>query len=93
MPLYEYETIRSTTSAPTTRFHWRQRFSEPPLARHPETNEPVRRVITGGLGLLLPSRSGTATATAFASECEAADKRPQGATSTGGCGSGCGCAV
>lgn len=49
MPTYLYETI-APDGAATERFELRQSMSEPPLAEHPETGVPVRRVIVGGLG-------------------------------------------
>ncbi|MGQ0641164.1 MAG: FmdB family zinc ribbon protein [Gemmatimonadaceae bacterium] len=49
MPTYIYETISTAGGAPE-RFEWRQSMSEAPLAAHPETGVPVRRVISGGLG-------------------------------------------
>jgi len=48
MPTYIYETISPTPA----RFELRQRFDEPSLTTHPETGEPVRRVMSGGLALL-----------------------------------------
>jgi predicted nucleic acid-binding Zn ribbon protein len=47
MPLYTYEIIDSSE-----RFELRQSMSEPALEQHPETGVPVRRVISGGLGLM-----------------------------------------
>lgn len=49
MPTYLYETVPRDGAA-TERFEWRQSMSEAPLAAHPETGVPVRRVISGGLG-------------------------------------------
>ena len=48
MPTYIYETI----SAAPERFEIRQGFNDPMLTAHPETGEPVRRVISGGLAIL-----------------------------------------
>jgi len=48
MPTYVYETI----SSPPERFELRQKFDEPALTAHPETGEPVRRVMSGGLTML-----------------------------------------
>ena len=49
MPTYVYESIPADGGAPE-RFEVVQGMSEEPLAVHPQTGEPVRRVITGGLG-------------------------------------------
>lgn len=45
MPIYVYETIRSD-GKPGERFEIMQRMSDEPLTKHPETGEPVERVIT-----------------------------------------------
>jgi predicted nucleic acid-binding Zn ribbon protein len=45
MPFYEYEIIRPD-GQPGDRFEVQQRMDDPPLTRHPETNAPVRRVIS-----------------------------------------------
>jgi len=50
MPTYVYEYIPADGGAPE-RFEVVQGMSEEPLAVHPQTGEPVRRVITGGLGV------------------------------------------
>ena len=44
MPLYQYEVITDDNS-PGEQFEWFQSMSEPPLTRHPETGQPVRRVL------------------------------------------------
>ncbi len=51
MPTYLYETIPPDGAA-TERFEWRQSMSDSPLAAHPQTGVPVRRVIVGGLGYI-----------------------------------------
>lgn len=52
MPTYIYETLRPDGDGQGERFEVRQSIGDPPLTRHPETGLPVRRVISGGLGLL-----------------------------------------
>jgi predicted nucleic acid-binding Zn ribbon protein len=52
MPTYVYETVPGDTGAPARRFEVVQRMSDEPLRVDPETGEPVRRVITGGIGLI-----------------------------------------
>ena len=79
MPLYDYETIPTSTETPVRRLQVQQRMSEAPLTHDPVSGEPVRRVISGGLGTLIPSRAGS----------EAAAPSPM----TGGCGIGCGCVM
>lgn len=45
MPIYVYETLLPDGTA-GDRFEWMQKMSAPPLTEHPESGEPVRRVIT-----------------------------------------------
>lgn len=45
MPIYIYETIPADGSEPA-RFEIMQRIADPALTEHPETGEPVRRIIT-----------------------------------------------
>jgi hypothetical protein len=52
MPTYVYET--TDTSKPVRRFEVQQRMSEAALTQDPATGEPVRRVISGGLGFIAP---------------------------------------
>ncbi len=47
MPTYTYQVI-SSDGGVAQRFEVVQGMSEAPLAVHPDTGEPVRRVITGG---------------------------------------------
>ena len=55
MPTYVYETIPAAGEEPV-RFEVEQRMSTPALTAHPETGVPVRRVVTGGAGILCESR-------------------------------------
>ena len=48
MPTYIYETL----AEPPERFEVRQSMRDAALTRHPETGAPVRRVISGGYGIL-----------------------------------------
>lgn len=52
MTTYVYETIPQKPGDEPRRFEVRQSMSEPALTRHPETGEPVRRVIAGGYGFI-----------------------------------------
>jgi hypothetical protein len=52
MATYVYETIPRQPGATPRRFEMVQSMKDAPLSRHPETGEPVRRVITGGYGLM-----------------------------------------
>ncbi|HEY8900744.1 MAG TPA: hypothetical protein VIM61_10065 [Chthoniobacterales bacterium] len=56
MPIYVYETIKS----PSRRYEIKQSMKDDALRVHPETGEPIRRVITGGIGYLAKSKSASA---------------------------------
>jgi len=47
---YVYETIPKKKGQKPKRFEVEQSMKEDPLTKHPETGEPVKRVITGGSG-------------------------------------------
>ena len=49
MPNYIYETIPRYSSEKTTRFEFFQWMKDTPLTKHPQTGQPVRRVISGGI--------------------------------------------
>ena len=48
---YLYETIPSQPGEEVRRFEIKQSIHDEALTHHPETGEPVRRVILGGWGL------------------------------------------
>ncbi len=50
MATYVYETIPKDTTTRPVRFEIQQSMTEVALIRHPETGEPIRRIITGGFG-------------------------------------------
>ncbi|WP_038167789.1 hypothetical protein [Verrucomicrobium sp. BvORR106] len=52
MATYTYETIPQTEGETPKRFEIKQSMRDAALTLHPETGEPVRRVITGGAGLM-----------------------------------------
>ncbi|MCA1963241.1 MAG: zinc ribbon domain-containing protein [Prosthecobacter sp.] len=52
MATYVYETIPSRPDEQPRRFEVQQKMSDPPLTTDPQTGEPVRRIITGGSGLV-----------------------------------------
>lgn len=56
MPTYEYETITQKAGQRSVRFELYQPITATALTRHPETGEPVQRVISGGLGIITESR-------------------------------------
>lgn len=52
MPTYVYETIPQHENEQPVRFEVRQSMKDAPLASHPDTGKPVRRVPIGGTGLM-----------------------------------------
>lgn len=79
MPTYVYETIPVAGDGREPQvFEHRQSIHDEPLTAHPETGQPVRRVITGGIGILGASPKSA----------------PAPASPSGGCcaGGACGCA-
>ena len=55
MPTYIYET--TDPSKPARRFEVKQSIKDEPLHADPETGEPVRRIIAGGLDLHVPGKA------------------------------------
>lgn len=52
MATYIYETIPQKKGDKVRQFEVEQKMSEPALQKDPKTGLPVRRVITGGCGLV-----------------------------------------
>jgi predicted nucleic acid-binding Zn ribbon protein len=52
MTTYVYETIPADEASAPRVFEFQQRMTDKPLTQHPETGEPVRRIISGGLGIM-----------------------------------------
>ena len=52
MPTYVYETVPSKKSEKPVEFEVWQQMSDEPLKAHPETGQPVRRVLTSGLAIV-----------------------------------------
>lgn len=74
--IYLYETIPGSEGEEVRRYEIRQSIHDSALSRHPETGEPLRRVIVGGLGFI----SGKAER----------PRPPAGMTPHRGCGCGAG---
>jgi predicted nucleic acid-binding Zn ribbon protein len=55
MATYIYETVPDSPEVPVRRFEVKQSMNDTPLSRDPETGQPVRRIISGGLGLITSS--------------------------------------
>jgi len=52
MPTYLYETIPSAAREIPKHYEIKQSMNDEALTKHPETGEPIRRVILGGYGLI-----------------------------------------
>lgn len=61
MTTYVYETIPAKEGVAGTRYEIRQSMKDPALTHHPETGEPIRRVILGGFGILSTGRDRTSS--------------------------------
>ena len=48
MPTYVYEITPDNPSQPSDTFEYKQGMNDKPISVHPETGQPVRRVVTGG---------------------------------------------
>ena len=81
MPIYVYETVPSAPGVAPDRFEVRQSMADAPLAHHPESGVPVRRVLSGGLVTFTSGQSGDACGFPSGS-------MPSGGMPSGGCGSG-----
>jgi predicted nucleic acid-binding Zn ribbon protein len=66
MATYVYETV---DELPPRQFEMRQSMNDRPLDRDPETGRPVRRIITGGFGLMGVGTAAPDTTPAAAGSC------------------------
>jgi hypothetical protein len=72
MATYVYETIPRKDGESPLRFEVVQGMKDAPLNRHPDTGEPVRRLISGGYGIMrkpLPSATAAASPAPCAPGC------------------------
>jgi predicted nucleic acid-binding Zn ribbon protein len=60
MTTYVYEPIRQKAGEKPRYFEIKQSMKDAPLTKHPESGEPIRRVVLGGFGTL--SSKGSADA-------------------------------
>ncbi len=77
MPTYTYESMPLDSSQLPRRFEVFQRMSDEPLQHDPLTGDPVRKIITGGVGLRIPGLKRSTVV----------DKKSPAATACG-CGTG-----
>jgi predicted nucleic acid-binding Zn ribbon protein len=75
MTTYVYETIRQKPGEKPRYFEIKQAMSAKPLTKHPDSGEPIRRVVLGGYGVLSSSQK----------------KSSAKADTRGGCCGGTGC--
>ena len=75
MAVYVYETIPVRDGEAVRTYEIRQSMRDSALTKHPQTGEAIRRVITGGLGIMTSSNGGPAPRPASGGHC---------------CGGGCG---
>ncbi len=52
MTTYVYESIPAKAGVKPRYFEIKQSMNDAPLTKHPETGEPIRRVVLGGFGTL-----------------------------------------
>jgi hypothetical protein len=77
MKLYVYETIPQTPGAKTRYYEIKQNSGDAPLTAHPQTGEPIRRVVLGDLGeLTLPEPERKVEADAGSSSACACGRLP-----------------
>ncbi len=57
MATYVYETIPQKKGQKPKRYEIVQKMTEPALTRHPETGEPIKRIIIGGSGNIMRGTS------------------------------------
>lgn len=57
MTTYVYESIPSKKGGKSRYFEFKQRMSDAPLTKHPETGEAIRRVMAGGFGLMSSAKA------------------------------------
>jgi predicted nucleic acid-binding Zn ribbon protein len=62
MATYIYETIPSKPNEKPKQYELKQSMNDAPLTKHPETGEKIRRVLSGGFGLM--SKGGATSAAA-----------------------------
>ncbi len=61
MTTYVYETIPSKPGEKPRYFEIQQKMKDEPLTEHPDTGEPIRRVVLGGFGVLSSNKGAKAS--------------------------------
>ena len=78
MAVYVYETIPGREGDAVQTYEIRQSMKDAALTKHPETGAAIRRVITGGLGIMTSTKTKGGPA-------------PRPASGGQSCGGGCAC--
>ena len=60
MATYIYETIPSKPNEKPKQYELKQSMNDAALTKHPETGEKIRRVVSGGFGLMSKVRGASA---------------------------------
>ena len=58
MTTYVYETIPSKAGRKPRYFEIKQSMNAKPMTKHPNSGEPIRRVVLGGFGVLSSGKAG-----------------------------------
>ena len=66
MPTYLYETIPASCCEEPKHYEIQQSMNAAPLTHHPETGEPLKRIILGGYGVM---KSGAAAEPSGGGSC------------------------
>lgn len=69
MTTYVYETIPAKSGKEPTYFEFKQSMNDAPFTKHPETGEPIRRVMLGGFGVLSSKPAGDNSGSCCGSSC------------------------
>ena len=92
MATYVYETIPQKSGDTVVQFELQQSMRDDPLTQHPETGVPVRRIITGGYGLIGANTGRSGEGSGSAPSASAPPAKEAGHSHSGGCcGGACGC--
>ena len=85
MATYVYETIPQNPGEAVEQFEVKQSMKDAPLTLHPESGKPIRRIISGGYGLI-----GANTGRSDSGR-EPSKPKQEHQHSGGCCGGACGC--
>ncbi|MFO1498930.1 MAG: zinc ribbon domain-containing protein [Verrucomicrobiota bacterium] len=68
MTTYVYEPVQQKPGQKPRYYEIKQSMKDAPLTKHPETGEPIRRVMLGGFGTV-SAKSGSASGSSAPSGC------------------------